>query len=654
MKHLFFSAAALACSLLSSAQTDTTASALDEVVITANRFPQKQQQTGKVLTVIPRSVLDKSMGKSLGEVLNQYAGMTIIGANNNPGTNIDVYTRGAGLGNTLILVDGVPMYDVSSISSAFDLNFFTPDMIERVEILKGGQSTVYGSDAVAGVINIIPRKAAEKPLQLNANAAAGSFGTYKIGAGINGSKNNTHYNLQYQQMQSAGLSSAIDTAGNKGFDKDGFSQHNLNASVGGKFNTALSWKLYGQMNLYKTDLDGNAYVDDKDHTVKNRHFLAGAGLSYKAGSATIHANYNLNETERDYRDDSASRSGFSTFSTSTYKGLSHFAELYANIKASEHWSFITGVDGRWQNTDQDYLSISSFGPYKTSLSSDSANIQIYSAYASAFYTSGKGFFMEAGGRLNQHSMYGTNTTFTLNPSFVYRNWKFFANLASAFKTPTLYQLYDPVSGYADLKPERSLSFEGGLQYSAMNNAWQTRAVVFSRKLRDGIDYSFVDFAYFNNNEASDLGLELESMFRKGKWNISFNYTYVTGEVNTVKYRYDAPSFSYIPNGDTTYNYQFRRPKHSLNLFAGYQFTPKFFASIHTRFAGKRFEPRFMASPVEVDAYTVFDVYGEYRFSKNLRAFLDLKNIFDKNYIDISGFTTRPINFMVGVAVRLED
>jgi vitamin B12 transporter len=188
----------------------------------------------------------------------------------------------------------------------------------------------------------------------------------------------------------------------------------------------------------------------------------------------------------------------------------------------------------------------------------------------------------------------------------------------------------------------------------MNNAWQTRAVVFSRKLRDGIDYSFVDFAYFNNNEASDLGLELESMFRKGKWNISFNYTYVTGEVNTVKYRYDAPSFSYIPNGDTTYNYQFRRPKHSLNLFAGYQFTPKFFASIHSRFAGKRFEPRFMASPVEVDAYTVFDVYGEYRFSKKLRAFLDLKNIFDKNYIDISGFTTRPINFMVGVAVRLED
>jgi vitamin B12 transporter len=107
----------------------------------------------------------------MGEILNQYAGFTIIGANNNPGTNLDVYTRGSGLGNTLILIDGMPIYDVSSISSAFDLNFISPDMVERIEILKGGQSTVYGSDAVAGVINIITKKAFKKALQVNANAA---------------------------------------------------------------------------------------------------------------------------------------------------------------------------------------------------------------------------------------------------------------------------------------------------------------------------------------------------------------------------------------------------------------------------------------------------------------------------------------------------
>ncbi|HSF45284.1 MAG TPA: TonB-dependent receptor [Chitinophagaceae bacterium] len=647
MKRLFLMTVFIMSGAGVYSQTDS-ATTLDDVVITANRFPQKQQQTGKVLTVIPRAILEKSTGKNMGEILNQYAGLTIIGSNNNPGTNIDVYTRGAGLGNTLILVDGVPIYDVSSISSAFDLNFFTPDMVERVEILKGGQSTVYGSDAVAGVINIIPRKSARKPLQLNASAAAGSFGTYKFGAGISGAQKDFNYNLQYQFLSTEGLSSALDTVSGKSFDKDGLKQHNITAGLNGKFSEKLSWKVMGQANLYDAELDANAFGDDGDNTVDNKNYMAGAGLTYELSKSTLHANYNLNSTRRFYLDDSISIGGFSKFSTSDYKGLSHFAELYANTKISEHFSFIAGVDARFQKTEQDFLSISDFGPYENNLSGDSARINMYSAYASVFLNSGKGFFLEAGTRWNHHSLYGSNLTYTLNPSYVSGRWKFFFNLSSAFKAPTLYQLYDAYSGYPALKPERSTSYEAGIQLMALENTWQTRVVAFARKLKDGIDYSFVDYRYFNNNEATDKGIELESIFRKGKWNFTFNYTYLTGEVNTVKYVYDPNSFSYIPDGDTSYNYQFRRPKHTVNVFAGYQFTSKFFASVHTRFAGKRYEPRFMDSPIELDGYTVFDLYGEYRFSKSFKLFLDVKNLFDAEYIDINGFTTRPINFMAGV------
>jgi vitamin B12 transporter len=627
-------------------------STMEEVVVTANRFPQKQQQTGKVLTVIPRAVLEKSSGRNIGEILNQYAGLTVIGANNNPGTNLDVYTRGSGIGNTLILVDGSPVYDVSSISSAFDINFFTPEMIERIEILKGGQSTVYGSDAVAGVINIITKKVFKKPLQFNSTLAAGSFGSYKLGAGISGTKKDLGYSLQYQYLRTDGLSSAFDSTGKGSFDKDGLKQHNLSGGLNGKFNERLSWKLMGQMNLYKADLDANAFNDDKDNTVNNKNYMAGAGLAYQWGSAYIHANYNLNSTTRNYLDDSMSVGSFSKFSRSEYKGLSHFAELYANIKATDHWTFLVGGDARIQRTDQYFLSISSFGPYENQLSEDSANIKMYSGYASAFLHTGKGFFFEAGGRINNHSLYGTNATYTINPSFVSGNWKFFANLASAFKAPTLYQLYDAQSGNPALKPERSMSFEGGIQFSAMEQAWQSRAVYFSRKLKDGIDYSFVDFRYFNNNRATDKGLELESMFRKGKWNINFNYTYLTGEVNTVKYRYDPSSFSYIPDGDTTYNYQFRRPAHSLNLFVGYQLHKKLFLSLHGRYAGERKEPRFMKAPLEIDPYFVLDIYGEYRVNARCKFFLDLKNLLDADYIDINGFTTRPINFMGGIILTL--
>ena len=640
----------ITCSVRATAQSKDS-SILDEVVVTANRIEQKQNQTGKVLTVITRQVLEKNSGRNMGEILNQYAGFTVIGANNNPGTNLDVYTRGAGLGNTLVLINGTPVYDVSSISSAFDLNFITPDMVERIEELKGGQSTIYGSDAVAGVINIITRKPAQKPVSMNANLAAGSFGTAKLGVGINRSDEKIAYGIQYQYLRTTGLSSAIDSSGKDNFDKDGIQQHNVFGTLSDKFNDRLSWKLMGQANLYKADLDANAYNDDKDHTVDNKNYVAGLGLEYRLGKTVIHGNYTLNYTDRAYLDDSTDVGGFAKYGESSFKGLSHFAEVYANIKLNDRLSFLVGTDLRRQQTDQYSLSISSFGPFETSIGKDSAKITQYSAYASALFNSGTGFFVEAGGRWNNHSMYGNNFTYSLNPSYAKGQWKVFANLSTAFKAPTLYQLYDPNSGLATLKPERSTSLEAGLQFTAMEKAWVTRLVGFSRKLKDGIDYSLIDFRYFNNNSARDKGLELESQYRKDKWNLVLNYTYVTGEVNTVKYRYDVPSFSYIKNGDTTYNYQFRRPAHSLNLTAGYQVTEKLFTSIHGRYAGKRFEPRFMQAPIEVDAYTVFDIYGEYRLSQKIRAFADLRNVFNAEYTDVMGFTTRPFNFLVGVVLN---
>lgn len=135
---------------------------LDEVVITATRFPIKQSLTGKVVTVIDRQQLQRSSGKSLSEVLNTQAGIIVNGSSNVLGTNQDVYTRGAAAGKTLVLLDGVPVYDASGISGAFDLNLISADQVERIEILKGSQSTLYGSDAIAAVINIISKKGGSK------------------------------------------------------------------------------------------------------------------------------------------------------------------------------------------------------------------------------------------------------------------------------------------------------------------------------------------------------------------------------------------------------------------------------------------------------------------------------------------------------------
>ena len=169
------------------AQQDTTNKTLDEVIVTANKFPQKQSETGKVVTIITSDQLQKSFGKSISEVLNQQPGLIINGADNNLGTNQTVYTRGASSANTMIMLDGVPLYDASGISNEFDLNNFALDNIERIEILKGSQSTLYGSDAVAGVINIISKKTEKNPFNIHVALSAGSYNTYKGNVSLSGS-----------------------------------------------------------------------------------------------------------------------------------------------------------------------------------------------------------------------------------------------------------------------------------------------------------------------------------------------------------------------------------------------------------------------------------------------------------------------------------
>ena len=153
---------------------------LDEVIITANKFPQKQSTTGKVITVITKEQIEKSSGRSVSQLLNEQAGITISGALNNLGSNQTVYLRGASAGRTLILMDGIPVYDPSFNNNDFDFNLISLNNVESIEICRGAQSTLYGSDAVAGVINIITvKKDITKPFNVKATASAGNYGTFR-------------------------------------------------------------------------------------------------------------------------------------------------------------------------------------------------------------------------------------------------------------------------------------------------------------------------------------------------------------------------------------------------------------------------------------------------------------------------------------------
>lgn len=646
MKKKIFIAAAVLFSSSLFAQTDSSKN-LNEVVITATKFPIKQALTGKVVTVITKEQLDRNNGKTLGEVLNTQAGIIVNGNTNTLGTNQDVYVRGAAAGKTLILLDGIPVYDASGISGAFDLNFISIDQVEKVEILKGSQSTLYGSDAIAAVINIISKKAGAKKLNANLNLATGSYNTFKAAAGVNGTIRQTSYTLQYSRLSSKGFSTAEDQAGNKNFDKDGIRENVFKASLGQKIGNKIAIRANTQLSDYITDGDAGLFTDDADYTITTKNALAGVGADLTLGKSILRFNYNYNTTKRTYLDDSASRGGFSYYSKGEYTGRSHFVELYSNIAVTKSLDVLVGIDYRNQLTDQNYFSVSAFGPYtSTPLSDDSAKVNQFGAYASLLVKDIAGFNVEIGGRYNNFNKYGDVFTFSFNPSYVIKNcFKIFGNISSGFKAPSLYQVYSEYRNpNKELKPERSMSIEGGIQY--YKDRVNLRAVYFSRNIQDNIIFysagapTYASY-YINADKQKDRGLELEASVDFGNVNLTANYVNLDGKIETK-----------TGSKDTAYFNLYRRPRQTINLNLGIAITKDWYLNTGIQSVSRRYEPVYMSAPIEMPAYYSWNLYSTYTLSKNAKMFVDLKNITGEKYAEVRGYNSRRFNFMAGIGLSL--
>ena len=644
MKKKIFIAAAVFFSSQSYAQQTLPAQAedsttMDEVVVTATKTQIKQSQTGKVVTVINQATLQRSAGKTLTEILNYQAGVFVNGANNNLGNNQDYYLRGAATSNTLILLDGVPVADPSYISSYFDLNNINPAQVERIEILKGAQSTLWGSDAVAGVINIITKKGGAKKLSSNAMLSYGSYNTFKANAGVDGSLDKFTYNLQYGYTNSKGFSSAHDSTGIKNFDDDKFIQNSIQANLGYSFTNKMAVRYSSNYGKYNTGLDAGAFKDDKDYTNENSNFINSLALTYTGKKATINfVNTDIN-TKRLLIDDSASRGGFSTYARGKYKGYSFVSELFGNINLAKNLSLLAGLQRIANKTSQSYLSLSSYGPFETALG-DSAKTSNYAAYTSLSLLGYHNFNIEAGVRYNNHSIYGNNVTWSFNPSYnIDENTRVFVNLSSAYRVPSLYQLYSEY-GNKDLQPEKSNNYEIGVQSLSNNKKNSLRLVAFKRDIKNVIVF-YTDQNYFsqyiNRDEQHDYGFEIENNIaigKTGQW--VTNLTYVDGDGKTgnakVKNLYRRPNFTFTSSLTV-------EPVKGLTLM------PSF------RFVGNRLKGEYDAGPAVMPQNYTIDFYAAYHFAKQFRVFADMRNITDQKYFDIPGYNSRMANFTVGVSAQ---
>jgi len=648
MKKIF-AAAAIFISNQVYSQTDSSAN-LDEVVVSANKYANKTSQTGKVITIITRQDIERAGSKDLSQLLNEQGGIYINGANSNPGKDKNIYLRGAKFDHTLITVDGVPVYDASGIGSNFDIRQIPIDNVERIEILKGSQSTLYGSDAIAGVINIITRKGNNKDVGGYGLLSYGSFKTVRANAGLNGKSKKLDYNIGYSFFDTEGISEVEkpEIVSTK-YDKDGYQQNAVHASLGLQATPSIRLQPYIRFSKIKGDLDGEAFVDEQDYTYAAENFQTGVRNEFIINGAKLNLLYNFNRTNRSYTDDSTkSINSFYTYSNASYRADEHFAESYIVLPFSKI-KLTAGVDYRFSKTDQSSLYVYSPFPAATSkINDDSARQNQLGIYSAINVNTAQNINLEAGGRFNHHSAYGNNFAFNINPSYLCKNMvKVFANVSTGYKVPSLYQLYSEY-GNGDLDPETSLNIEGGLQYFSKNQKANVRFTYFNRKVEDVIVFFYnsttFQSQYINQDKQKDNGLEVD-----GKWdlsdkmNLKLFYSHIDGEITTKN------------NGkDTNYFNLIRRPKNSFSLTVEGNLARKLYISAQLQAFGKNkdvyFDPvTFEQKNITLDNYILISFYTEYQFLKGrLKLFADLRNITDENYREIYGYSTPGFNAYAGI------
>ncbi len=623
MKKFFITTILLALIQFAKAQTDSTKeNILDEVVVTATKSPKKLSETGKVIKVITKEQIERSGGKDLSQILNEQVGITVNGASSNPGKDKSLYLLGATDKYTLILLDGIPLNEPAGVGGSFDLRLLSLDNIERIEILQGSQSTLYGSNAVAGVINIISKKPETKKPQLNGLLTYGSYNSFKGNPNISQKTKLLEYNLNYTYYNTNGISEAKDTTGKASFDKDGYKQNAVQAIAGINITDKFKLSPYFRYTKFKGDFDDDAFTDGPDHYIAS---LINSGLDghYNYATGSLHFNYGYDFTKRDYESAYPFQSS----------GKFHNAEAYVNQTFNKNVQMIAGA---------------SYQSYKVK-DIDTVN-SIISPYISFLFHDNNGLNVELGGRFNHHNKYGNNFTYSFNPSyFINNSVKVFANITSGFRAPSINELFGLYGANPDLKPEKSNTQEAGVQTFLLEKKISVLLTGFNRSIGNVIiNTGATNYIYENVNKQHDYGIEAEINYTDKKLQLNVAYAYINGKLTDKSSGKDSAYYNLI-----------RRPKNAIKIYAGYNITSALYISTSVQFTGKRtdtyFDPAtFESSEVNLDSYTLWNAYAQYSFLKNkLNFFIDVKNIADKtNYYEVYGYNVQGFTITAGLHFKL--
>ncbi len=622
-----------------------TVTILEDVEVSAPKLAGKLARTGKVLTLINADQIRASLGKSLGELLQEQVGISVVGARSAPGSNQEIYVRGANTGHVLLLMDGFPLNDPSHISQVMDWNLINLANIQKIEIIKGGQSTLYGSDAMSAVINLVTKKSGQEATSGSLLFQGGGFGTYGTQLQVNTRVAKNKFGISVQNYSTDGFSAAKDSV--KKGENDGMRQQSLSLTWARPIGKRSLIDVNYQALFYQGNLDAGPFMDDQDYTSNAKSNSIRLQWQYQLKQGDLFIRGFQDVIDREFRNDSTyiPLNAWSNYSESTYKGVNQGAEVYLKGTFLSQIEYVLGAEYKNQATQQSDFSISSYGRYDSpKLAESIANQSIFGTYLTIQKEWNSNVGVEIGGRWNRQSTFGDFSTVNVNPYWKYsKSGKAFFNYYTSFKTPSLYQLFSPY-GNLGLKPEQGKTFELGFEQNVGN--FHARLVGFQNNVKDGIVFQSISVEpygkYGNVSQQSTQGLEAELSFLKKKWTGNISYTYLSG---TMQNKFDGK--------DSTYSSLIRRPTNQLQARLIFKAHSKFNISFMGQFVGERKdyfydESIYSTVPKILKSYLWTELQLGYQMTKNLNASLMIKNLLGQDVIELFGYSGQGRNIQASL------
>jgi len=613
------------------------ATQLDEIVVTANRSETALDEIGSSISVLTREEIEQSKKAFVLDLLRSVPSLDVV-RSGGPGGQTYVGIRGAKSEHTLVLLDGVRMNDPSAPGSSFNFANLNTDNVERIEVLRGPQSTLYGSDALGGVINIITRRGKGKPSGF-VSAEGGSFSTAREKAVVSGGTDVLRYSLGLSREDTGGISSAGKQYGNH--ETDGYHATSVSTRLGVTPSRIFDVDCIVRYLDTKSDMDngGGSGQDDPNFIVRSKQvFVRGQGrLSLFDDLWEQKLGISFSNLDREYRNDTDA-SHPSDLEHSSYHGESLAFDWQHILHLHKTNTLTLGVDTREEKAHSDYYSESSYGPYSSVFPKESDRITGY--YLQDRISLWNAWFTTLGVRLDDHSRFGTEATYRFTSSYLVRqtDTRIKGSYGTGFKAPSLYQLYEPTYGNQALNPEKSDGWDIGVEQALFDGHAELDATWFSNNFEDLIEFDTSASKYKNTARAQSYGVELSAMVRPMD-----DLTLRAGYTRT-KTRDKSTGLELL-----------RRPENKFSFDAHYHFLEKGNANLEIAYTGKRqdsfFDPLTYASTrVELGGYLLVNLAASYDVTRWLQLFARVDNLLDREYEEVKGYGAPGIGGYGGVKV----